>query len=81
MRGPEVLGDDQIEALAERFFGRKAEQLSTGAVPAYDLPGAIGTDQCVSDLINYRLGQFGLHFHGCISSSKETSAKKERKTR
>ena len=64
MCGSEVLGDDQIEALAERLFRRKAEQRGTGVIPANDLALVVGADQSVSDLIKYFFSQFGLRFHG-----------------
>jgi hypothetical protein len=61
-----MLGNDQIEALAKRLFRRKAKQRGTGAIPPNDCSGAVGTDHSVSDLIENRLGQFGLLSHGCI---------------
>ena len=58
-----MIGDDEIEALSERFFGREAEQRRRGAVPATDESRTIGVDDGVAGLIDHSLGESGGHIH------------------
>ena len=37
-----MVGNDQVKALAERLFCRKAKQRGTGTIPANDLTGVVG---------------------------------------
>jgi hypothetical protein len=54
--GSEVLWNDQVKALAERLFCRKAKQRRTGVVPPNDFPLVVGADKSVSDLVQYVFG-------------------------
>jgi hypothetical protein len=59
-----MFGNDKLDTLAERLFGRIAKQRVEGMVPANDRSRAVGRDNSVSDMIENPLGQFGLLFHG-----------------
>jgi hypothetical protein len=54
--GSEVLWNDQVKALAKRFFRRKAKQRRTGVVPPNDFALVVGADKSVSDLVQYVFG-------------------------
>src|SRR5262249_15318874 len=63
----QILGNDQLDTLAERLLGRIAKQHGRGVVPANDRSRAVFTDNGVRELIENSFGQFRLIFHGVRS--------------
>jgi hypothetical protein len=73
MCGSQMLGNDQIDTLADCLLGRKAKQRATGAVPASDGSGFVGTDDSVSDVIKNPISQLGPIFHGLLLSDRNST--------
>ena len=58
-----MIGNDEVEALSERFLGRAAEQSRRGAVPPTDESRTIGVNDGVAGLIDDLLGETGGWVH------------------
>src|SRR5260221_4982895 len=59
-----MLGNDQIEALAERLLRRVTKQCSRGAVPPDDFARAVCINDSICDLVDDSVSQLALVFHG-----------------
>jgi hypothetical protein len=59
-----MLGNDQIETLAERLLRGITKQCSRGAVPPDDFARAVCIDDSICDLIEDSVSQLGPVFHG-----------------
>src|SRR5258706_3277399 len=59
-----MLGNDQIETLAERLLRGVTKQCSRGAVPPNDFARAVCIDDSVCDLVEDSVSQLGPVFHG-----------------
>src|SRR5437764_3609568 len=59
-----MLGNDQIETLAERLLRGITKQCSGGAVPPDDFATAVCIDDSICDLIEDFVSQLGPVFHG-----------------
>src|SRR6476620_1544900 len=59
-----MLGNDQLEALAERLLRGVTKQCSRGAVPPDHFARAVCIDDSICDLVEDSVSQLGLVFHG-----------------
>src|SRR5713101_71746 len=59
-----MLGNDQIETLAERLLRGVTKQCSRGAVPPDDFARAVCIDDSICDLVEDSVSQLGPVFHG-----------------
>src|SRR5437773_10769166 len=59
-----MLGNDQIETLAERLLRGVTKQYSRGAVPPDDFARAVCIDDSICDLVEDSVSQLGPVFHG-----------------
>jgi hypothetical protein len=65
-----MLGNDQIETLAERLLRGITKQCSRGAVPPDDFARAVCIDDSICDLIEDAVSQLGPVFRGTSFASE-----------
>ena len=57
VRGPQMFRDDQVERLAKRLLGEKAEQRGGRRIPAADRSRAVSENYGVRSLVENLLGE------------------------
>src|SRR6266516_3866941 len=76
-----MLGNDQIEALAERLLCGVTKQCSRGAVPPDDFTRAVCINDSICDLVEDSVSQLGLLFHGTFFASEAVGLRATRRRR